>query len=213
MAAEHRCPLCTTLPISTPLNAVEKIFYECGECGLIFLDPSFRLDPLSEKSRYELHNNSPNTPGYIEFLSRATEPLVKNLSPGARGLDFGCGPGPTIAYIMSQLGFVVENYDPFFYPKIFDNNEKFDFIICTETLEHMFNPISELNKISELIVPGGYIAFMTEIYCKTISFEEWWYLRDPTHVSLFQDKTFKWIALHFGWRLIFEGKNVRIFQV
>ena len=37
------------------------------------------------------------------------------LKPGDYGLDFGCGPEP-LAAMLSEHGFSVALYDPFFYP-------------------------------------------------------------------------------------------------
>ena len=61
------------------------------------------------------------------------------------GLDFGCGPGPALANMMQSDGYEMEIYDPFFFPNKDALSKKYDFITCTETAEHFFNPHDELN--------------------------------------------------------------------
>ena len=41
------------------------------------------------------------------FLGRLAEPLVERLDPGASGLDFGCGPGPALAAMLTRRGYTV----------------------------------------------------------------------------------------------------------
>ena len=47
------------------------------------------------------------------------------------GLDFGAGPGPALAAMMSEDGFDVAIYDPFFQPDAEALQRKYDFITCT----------------------------------------------------------------------------------
>jgi len=44
-------------------------------------------------------------PRYRRFLARLAEPLIAHLPKGARGLDFGCGPGPTLSLMLREAGF------------------------------------------------------------------------------------------------------------
>ena len=50
------------------------------------------------------------------------------------GLDFGAGPGPALAAMMSEDGFDVAIYDPFFQPDAEALQRKYDFITSTETV-------------------------------------------------------------------------------
>ena len=57
-----------------------------------------------------------NDAGYRRFLSKLADPLMARLAPGARGLDYGCGPGPALAAMLREAGHEVALYDPFFAP-------------------------------------------------------------------------------------------------
>ncbi|MGB2360319.1 MAG: methyltransferase, partial [Porticoccaceae bacterium] len=62
------------------------------------------MSSAAEKAIYDQHQNSPDDLQYRRFLSRLTEPLLERLGPCSRGLDFGCGPGPTLSVMMAEQG-------------------------------------------------------------------------------------------------------------
>lgn len=207
-----QCGLCQGQNLKVRVAPPERKYFECTDCGLIALDPQLRLPPNEERARYELHTNSFDECGYKDFLNRLVAPLTKMLTPGMVGLDYGCGPGPTISYLMNESGFKVENFDPFFFPREFSDDDKFDFITCTEVIEHFFEPRIEFERIASLLKPGGFLGIMTGVFDESIDFNSWWYRKDPTHVSIYQSKTFSWIASNFGWQMSTPNKNVRIFK-
>ena len=104
-----------------------KKYWSCNKCCAVFIDPSLYIDPKEEKERYLEHNNSIDDPDYRSFLSRVTNPLKKNIDKASKGLDFGCGLGPALADILKKDGYLVDLYDPFFYPNksIFSNKYNF----------------------------------------------------------------------------------------
>lgn len=177
---------------------------------MIALDKQHWLCPTEERERYEHHNNSPEDPHYRDFLGCAVNPLLPFLSHDMIGLDYGCGPGPTVSVMLKELGFKVEDYDPIFSPIVL--HPPYDFITCTETIEHFRFPQQEFVKISKLIRPSGSMVFMTEVFDDKKDFEQWWYIRDTTHVSFYRAETFEWIRDHFKWEMIVPSENVRIFQ-
>lgn len=195
------------------VDGESRIYIDCAECGLISLSPEFRISSDQEFARYQLHNNSPDDPNYIQFLSRVVTPLQEHLQPGMLGLDYGCGPGPAIPIMLAKVDCKVQLYDPFFYPREFSSLDRFDFVISTETIEHFFDPAAEFLQITSLIRAGGFLALMTEILDDSQDFASWWYIQDPTHVSFYRDKTFGWLAMSFGWTLIEARRNVRIFRL
>lgn len=215
------CPLCTSQDLVTNehknhfnqlANKISILrYYECLECRLISLDPAHHLSSAEERARYELHQNSPHDLEYREFLNRLLVPLLAGLRPGMRGLDYGCGPAPTISVMLHEQGYQVENYDPFFFPRHFKSTEQFDFIICTEVIEHFYTPAQEFEQISTLLKKDGIFALMTQVLEEKLDFEDWWYRRDPTHVSFYQPSTFEWLARSFNWKIIETRANVRFF--
>ena len=92
------------------------------------------------------------------FLSKLFKPLQGKLKDGAKGLDFGCGPGPALAEMFKEEGRQVDLYDPFFFhnEKVF--KKAYDFITCTETIEHFFEPAKEFKRIDEMLVKEGFLG-------------------------------------------------------
>ena len=93
-------------------------FYQCRICQLVFLDPQQRLNAQQEKAEYDLHNNQSDDKGYRQFLSRLQQPLMMSIKSGAKGLDFGCGPGPTLSLMLEEAGYAISLYDIFYHDKL-----------------------------------------------------------------------------------------------
>lgn len=195
------CPLCGSSRIRPFARAHGRRYRECPDCGLVHLAPEQRLDRAAEKRRYDLHENSPDDPGYRAFLDRLAAPLVERLEPGAEGLDYGSGPGPTLSVMLEEQGFPMAIYDPFYAPDPGPLRRRYDFVTCTETVEHFFDPGAELAHLRRLVRPGGWLAIMTEVLGPEQDFEAWHFARDPTHVCLYRRRTMDWIADRLGWRL------------
>ncbi len=130
------------------------------------MDPSDRLDAAAERARYETHENDPEDAGYRGFLDRLAAPLmervVAEIPSGAEGLDFGSGPGPTLSIMLEERGMRMSLYDPFFAPDRSVLERTYDFVTCTETVEHLFEPRREFERFDRLVRPGGWLAIMTE---------------------------------------------------
>lgn len=191
------CPLCHASGISGPLNGADRRRYHlCGSCQLIFADPSQHLSAEEARPRYALHRNSPDNPGYTQFLQRIIRPALPFLRPQMRGLDYGCGPGPTLSELLRQEGLRCEDYDPLFRPAAL--RPPYDFIFSTECFEHFHQPGEEMAKLCGLLRPGGMLAVMTECWTDLEAFSCWYYTRDPTHTVFYHQETFAWISRRFG---------------
>lgn len=128
------------------------------------------------------------------------------------GLDYGCGEGKPISYILAKESILVKNYDPFFFNdrQVLDN--KYHFIVCTETAEHFHNPSKEFTLFKKMLYPGGFLAIMTNFYSDEIEFDEWWYPRDPTHVCFYSEKTINWICSNLNFEKILFENNITILK-
>lgn len=211
-----QCPLCQDASSRIFLSAQDdsldhKAYSECPSCGLVFLHPEHHLGPVDEKKRYDLHQNHPDDEGYVRFLSRLTEPLLKRLKPGAEGLDYGCGPGPALSVIMGKAGYPVIDYDPFYFPSADALNRTYDFITCTEAVEHFYHPGREFERLAGLLKPGGCLAIMTDFMTLPERFLRWHYRRDPVHVSFYREETFVYLARKHAWKADFPAPNVVFF--
>lgn len=205
------CPLCSSEHTYPFARVGAKTYWRCGVCRLTFLAPEQRLEAEAELAEYQLHQNDPEDAGYRKFLSRLTKHLTPRLSPGAEGLDYGSGPGPTLSMMLEEVGFTMEIYDPFFAPNTAALDRRYDFITCTETIEHFHYPAKEFQRLDRLLRPGGWLGVMTEIQTLDERFTTWWYLRDPTHVCFYKRETMAWIATRFAWEVVHPRQNVTLF--
>jgi SAM-dependent methyltransferase len=180
-------------------------------CGLIHLDPADRLTRDAERAHYHTHNNGPGDPRYRAFLDRLAIPLLAILPPGAMGLDYGCGPGPTLSVMLHERGFPTADYDPFFVPNRALLDQQYDFVTCTETAEHFFDPLEEFTRIFGMLRPNGVLAVMTETVRASEPFESWRYARDPTHACFYRLTTLRWIAARFDRRVEMPERSVALF--
>lgn len=145
------CPLCTASAINGFHADAHATYLRCDVCALVFLRPDLRPTPLREVMRYQEHRNEFGDPQYLGFLRRLADPLRDRLAPGARGLDFGCGPQPVLAEFLSEAGFPSTYYDPLFHPDASVLAEQYDFITCSEVLEHVHDPRAVLERFASLL--------------------------------------------------------------
>ncbi|MCG2589203.1 class I SAM-dependent methyltransferase [Rhodohalobacter sulfatireducens] len=171
-----------------------------------------RLDPSSEKQRYDQHENDPEDEDYRDFLSQLFIPLINKLKPQSYGLDYGAGPGPTLSVMLEEAGQSMEIYDPFYANKPTVLGKRYDFITSTETVEHFYNPAVEFEQLWPLLKSGGYFGIMTLLRPEDETFSEWHYTHDETHVSFYSKKTFRWIADWLKADLTFYGDRVIILK-
>lgn len=187
-------------------------YYCCKNCLLIFVTPEQRLSRKEELSRYELHENDPSDPRYRKFLSRVFNPMIERVGKTCIGLDFGSGPGPTLSVMFEEQGYKMNIYDSFYQkdPSVFEL--KYDFITATEVIEHLFDPLFELDRIWSCLKLGGYFGIMTKRLPEKIEFQDWHYKNDDTHIAFYSKKTFSWIGRRWDSPPKFIGKDVTIYQ-
>jgi SAM-dependent methyltransferase len=183
-------------------------YWRCETCQATHLDASQRLDVEQELAYYALHENKPDDQDYRRFLSRLLTPLLAVLPAASEGLDYGCGPGPTLAMMLEEAGHPVRLYDPFFHPDEAVLQGQYDFITCTEVVEHLHRPFEVFERLNRLLKPGGVLAIMTCFQTDDARFANWHYRRDPTHVVFYREETFHFIASRFGWLCEIPCSNV-----
>lgn len=140
------CPICTSSqshPIPLQRRRKEnRRFFRCTNCTAVWEDPSTWLSERDEKARYLLHQNHPEDSPYREYLEGILRQVwegityVSQKSPSGQRLDildYGCGPVPVVAPLLSHHGHRVTSYDPYFAPI---------------TLQGLYDLIHTLNPIS-----------------------------------------------------------------
>lgn len=206
------CSLCSSKSVRPYAITHGRRYVACETCGLVSMVPADRLGAEAERAHYATHENDPADEGYRRFLDRLAGPLTERLASGAVGLDFGSGPGPTLSVMLEERGFRTRIYDPFFAadPSVLEHT--FDFITCTETAEHFFDPRSAFERLDAVLRPGGWLGVMTQLLTSRRIFTQWRYARDPTHVTFYRPQTLAWIAAHFGWTLERPRRDVALFH-
>ena len=202
------CIVCKNQEAVDFKNIKQKRYWKCSYCEAIFLDKEFYLSSNDEYKHYLTHNNDVNDPRYKQFLSNLMLPLIDRIKLNSIGLDYGCGPGPALSLMLQEKGYQMFNYDPFFHFKKRNLLKKYDFICCTETVEHFHNPFGEFTRFNELLNNNGTIGIMTNFHSEQDIFENWYYIKDPTHVVFYNKKTFQIIAKIFDWDSEFLGNNL-----
>jgi len=190
----------------------KRRYFQCSVCDLKFVHPDHLLEPSEERSRYELHENSPEDMGYRTFLSRLFLPLKDRLSEGDEGLDFGCGPGPTLSVMFEEAGYNMSLFDPFFANDPSVLVRQYDFVCSTEVLEHLHHPGETLDRLWGCLKTGGWLGIMTKLARSREDFARWHYIQDPTHVSFYSEATFHWLADKWGAELEIIGSDVIVLQ-
>ncbi len=202
------CPLCTETTIRHFYTDAVRDYLQCEHCKLVFVPDRFRLSPEDEKSVYDMHQNDPADAGYRNFLSRLTQPLLERLGVGSKGLDFGCGPGPTLSLMLHEAGYTTDIFDPVYHNDRSVLEKQYDFICATEVVEHLHTPGDEFNKLFSMLKSGGWLGIMTKLVKDRQAFSNWHYIRDLTHVCFFSKETFYYLAAHHNAELVFQGSDV-----
>lgn len=206
------CPVCGSERVAHFETVQDRVYYRCQRCRATYLSPDQLPTREEERARYDEHQNDPEDPGYRDFLRRLARPLLKKLPQGAVGIDFGCGPGPALARILSEAGHKVSCYDPFYAPDAALLKSTYDFVTATEVLEHLHAPRETLRLLDALLRPGGYLGVMTEFLTDDSRFGGWYYRQDLTHVVFYCEATLRTIAADMGWEIEIPRKNVAIYR-
>ncbi len=206
------CPLCLNKTIDFYHQDNQRDYWQCVQCELVFVKLEFQLNSQQEKDIYDLHQNNPNDLGYRTFLNKLLIPLQKKLPKDAKGLDFGSGPGPAISVMFGEQGISVENYDIYYdnHPELLQ--KEYDFITCTEVVEHLYNPHEVFSQLTAMLKSGGLLGIMTKRVINKEKFRNWHYKNDPTHLCFYSDKTFEYIALNWGFKLDFITDDTLILE-
>lgn len=209
----HTCPLCSANKeqIRHYYSDKKREYFQCQRCQLVFVAAQYLPDAKTELAEYQLHENHLEDEGYLRFLQRLATPLCEYIGEQKlSGLDYGCGPTPALAHLLSQAGHTMAVYDPFFANDEKVLNAQYDFISCSEAIEHFHTPAMEWQKWQSLLKPNGILAIMTKRVISVEKFANWHYKNDQTHVSFFSEATFEYLAQQGGYEVSFPTQDVAI---
>ncbi len=189
-----KCSLCDTILY----EVADEYYFICNTCGAYIKDEKYFLERKEEKERYKEHDNNVHDERYQDFTSPITDAILEKYSKEELGLDYGSGTGPVISKQLKDQGYQVKLYDPFFHPSKDYLNHQYNYIFCCEVFEHFHEPKQEIEKLLQLLKPGGRFYIMTHLYNFSIDFEHWYYRNDPTHVFIYTFKTIEFIAKKYS---------------
>ena len=202
------CPMCQFEPCRAYHQDALRDYLQCPRCRLVFVPKTQRLDSVQEKARYDLHQNDPFDPRYRGFLSKLQDRICRRMAPPSAGLDFGSGPEPALAMMFRESGYDMQIYDRYYadHPEVL--RRTYDFITCSEVVEHLHEPGTVLEHLVECLRGGGLLGIRTQMVIDRERFASWHYIRDPTHVGFFFRETFRWFAERQQCVIEFPDKDI-----
>ena len=205
------CALCASADLSLYHEDTCRTYWVCPNCALVQVPSEYRLSAEQEKAEYDQHDNRVDDDGYRRFLARSAEQVLTHFAAPAEGLDFGCGPGPALAAMLSEAGHSVTLYDWFYHRDEAVWHRQYDFITATEVVEHLHAPAGWLERLWQSLKPGGMLVIQTKRVISKQHFADWHYIRDPTHVMFFSIATLHWLAQRWKARVRLAAPDVAVF--
>ena len=180
------CPLCQKSDSTKYDEDKFRTYYLCQNCSLVFIPRESILPFAVEAARYDAHENDDDDANYRNYLAATANAISELIPKNSVGLDFGCGRTLVMAHIFESHGNKVDSYDLYFHPKEDIWDKKYDFIVLSEVVEHLSPPAEVMKRLSKLLKFHGKIFIKTKLYPPDpITFHNWFYKRDQTHVQFF----------------------------
>ncbi|AKF24840.1 methyltransferase [Sulfurovum lithotrophicum] len=208
------CHICNK-PAECFVDEKTKITYcHCKSCEYIFKSSECYQSIEEQKSRYDLHENDEDHPGYRAYFQRFLNFVLPLVGTPKTALDFGCGRSTLLASLLEEKGVHGDYYDPLYHPANLDNSKKYELIVSTEVFEHLHQPKEVFYSLLERLEDGGYLALQTQFHPNDeTAFKKWYYHQDPTHIVFFRAKTFRVLAEMYGCEFVGDnGKNMVVIR-
>lgn len=212
---ELKCYICdyndninkyTSLKCKDIFEAGELIRYQCPRCKVIFGDLRFlSLSPSQIAADYtDLYSFYSEGDTYKYILQTLVDTKVlenKNKSI----LDFACGDNNRIIPYLMSLGHNILGYD-----KYVNNNSyvlkdlkglKFDIIYSSNYIEHLINPIEELNNLLNYLNDDGKLIFISPCF-------EYCYTQTHYHTFFFVEDSINYLCKKLNIKITFSKKII-----
>nr|WP_121269741.1 class I SAM-dependent methyltransferase [Pedobacter schmidteae] len=198
------------------LNKYDIKYYKCLETGFIQTEEPYWLDEAYSEAitKLDIGLVSRN-----EELREVTAGIIESSFNGdAKFIDYAGGYG-IFTRMMRDKGYDFYHHDNYcknIFAEFFDLsdcNQKNDFELVSafEVLEHLANPLEEIEKIASL---GKNMLVTTMIQPEHLeSIDDWWYFIPETgqHISFYTLKALEYIAKELGMYLTSNGTNMHLF--
>jgi len=209
-----QCKICNSKTSSFRVIKSNKLYHKCINCDFIWLDDNFIVSNQIEMERYNLHENTIENTGYVNFFKNFINFAVTPYKEQVKTiLDYGCGTEPVLAELLKNEGYKVNYYDLYFHKNEY-KNKNYDMVLSTEVIEHTKSPLKIIKDLLSVITNDGILAIMTLFTPpKEQDFNTWWYKDDITHISFFTENTFKIICSLLECKIISSNnKNIIVLQ-
>jgi hypothetical protein len=110
--------------------------------------------------------------------------------------------------MLEECGHKIDLYDKFYARNDSVFEKKYDFITATEVLEHLSDPMLEINRLVGLLKNNAYLAIMTQLLTPQIDFSNWYYKNDPSHIGFFSKKTLNYLANYLEIEVFYISERV-----
>lgn len=191
-------------------NVIE--YQLCRNC-LIAIKPhtqdynSFTKETLGKVGHLDLDN--------IANIYSHIGARIKELKPSGTLLDYGCACGGVLK-LMQGLGYDVEGFDicPVSIEVCKENGfkcstiipkEKFDVIWCSETIEHLPEPLDFIKYAQEHINPKGIVYIQTQQ--PALNGEKYFYAYQGAHTVLLTPTFLETQMSKHGFKVVDGGQN------
>jgi hypothetical protein len=207
------CRLCNS-PRSAKLCSDDtRSYFHCEKCGLIFVPARDHVSFTAEKERYDLHDNSTENIGYVNFLGEMVTAVGERCGKSGSLLDYGSGKNSVLTRLLKDRGYDCIAYDPLYGIGIGALAESYDAIILCEVIEHLRSLKREIRRLKKTMKREGSLIVRTQLYPSLKDFPCWWYKNDITHVNFFCRKALDVCAGILGKTEVVEkGGDIFIFS-
>jgi SAM-dependent methyltransferase len=195
---------------------------QCRACGFLYINPRPAPDELIELYRkHSIYFREDYEPVSQEMpVLRGVMRDIRRFLPGGSLLEIGCGRGELLE-LARKAGFQVYGCDlqrsPALDPAIPIHlgamsaspfpDQSFDCIVMRNTLEHLFDPATELQICHRLLKPGGFLY----LKAPNGAYEHGWRSRlmmrshvfgPPWHLNYFTPTTLRRLLLQKKFQLV-----------
>lgn len=187
-------------------SGIPIYYFRCQNCKFIFT--KFTDNWNNDIFKKYIYNDDyiKFDPEYINIRPKRSANFLRGLFCGncPSILDFGSGEGQLAKFLRFPD---MEAYDPFNPKYVNLPNKQFDCIVSIEVLEHLPNPLFELQQMKKCLIENGIILFTTLFQPPDINIQrlQWWYASPRNgHISLYTKES----LIHLGDKINMKYKSL-----
>lgn len=221
------CALCGSQEKVDIGSKGQSFFVQCTKCHLIRIEPHPSDEALKEYYRNYVYQKRVEKPSRksLRYKMKIFPLTFLHKGKGERFLDIGCNVGNAVeaarrlgldgygidvspsAISNAKLLFSENHYFNETLEEFSCQNLKFDFVFCTEVIEHVRDIHSFMGALKSILNPGAVLFFTTpdtgHFRVPRRDLLKWKELRSMQHVTLFNKKNISALFRKYGIRPIF----------